>query len=203
MEEINITAIDANTSTLWMGNEGATKRFIGTVLNKSINFKYGRIKVKNVAGYGEDLNSTFRYMYWDKDDGWVVNKEHNASFGDIKNYYATPPVTFKKGNILNGEEKVEFIAKRFSPYSAKVHFDIPSWLWYHPLAKEYKAPSSSNLDCLTHPCMKVNFMGGLENKSWAGTGSNTSRYNENNKTIHLEIKKEINATKQEVKKFTW
>jgi len=38
---------------------------------------------------------------------------------------------------------------------------------------------------------------------WARIGNNTSRYNENNITINIKLGKELNATKNEVKKLNW
>jgi hypothetical protein len=201
VEDTNITLVDANTSTGWMNNPGATNIFEGNIVDKEINFKYGRIKVSNASGYSKDLNTTFEYMYWDKDNGWVVNEEHNISFGDIKDYYPKTDLTLIKGSISKGKESIEFTTTHALPYSVKVHFDIPEWLWYHPLAKEYKAPSASNLDCLTHPCAKVIFQ--KTSSGWAGIGNDESRYNENNKTVKTKIGKDINASRNELRKLNW
>ena len=89
------------------------------------------------------------------------------------------------------------------PYSSKIHLSIPEWLWYHPLAKKYKAPSSSNLDCLTHPCMKVDFL-----KNSLGRGGvqaiNNERFSEENRTSEMNVsRKDVNVSKSQVKKINW
>ena len=211
MEEVNITAIDANTSTSWMTNPGATKIFIGSNLNKSITYKYGRIKVSNVSGYSNELNTTFEYQYWSK-TGWTVNEKHNNDkiFGDInlsKSIYPSDvtisilPQSSK--NILNGLEKVKFSTTHTLPYSAKIHLSIPEWLWYHPLAKNYKDPSSSNTDCLTHPCLKADFL--KSGTGWGGIEAiSNEQFNEENRTSDLNASKnDINVSKSQVKKINW
>jgi len=148
-------------------------------------------------------------MYWDSDKGWVINKDHNNTiFGDIKlaNSYKPSDINIdilpqNSKNILDGKEKLKISTTHGLPYSAKIHLSIPSWLWYHPLAKTYQDPSASNFDCLTHPCLKVMFQ--KSGSGWAGIGNNTSRYNENNITINIKLGKELNATKNEVKKLNW
>jgi len=114
MKEVNITVIDANTSTSWMADSGATNIFNGTDVNNTIEFKYGRIKVNNITAIDKkDVNTTFEYMYWDSDKGWVINKDHNNTiFGDIKlaNSYKPSDINIdilpqNSKNILDGKEK--------------------------------------------------------------------------------------------------
>jgi len=210
--EVNITIKDINTSTSWMNNDNATKIFIPKTLNKTISFRYGRLNVHNVTTYNKEINTTIKYEYW-KDDEWVVNKEHNDSFGyiNITNpMYAPNPSDIKiivlkqnDQNISKGVEDINISTTHALPYSAKIHLSIPRWLWYHPLAKNYKDPSSTNKDCLTHPCFSVNFQ--REGKGWGGISStNAADYNETNRTSHIKASlKKINTNKNTLKKINW
>jgi hypothetical protein len=98
-------------------------------------------------------------------------------------------------------EKIKAVTTHALPYSAKVHLSIPSWLWYHPLATKYEDPSSSNLNCLTHPCVKLTFL--KSGKGWAGIGRNSVKYNEKNVTVETNLSKETNISKEGVKKLNW
>jgi hypothetical protein len=198
-KEIIITAIDANTSTSWMKSPGATNIFEGTVINKPIAFRYGKIKFHNISGFFNELNATFEYQYWN--NGWVLNTDHTNTFGDINISKSIYPnnITITNKNIINGKENIQFTTT-IIPYSAKIHLAIPSWLWYHPLAKDYKDPSSSNLDCLTHPCMKVEFLN--SSSGWGGVQSTaTKEFSENNRTA--KIKSDINTSKKHLQKINW
>ncbi|EDM24463.1 hypothetical protein [Caminibacter mediatlanticus] len=178
-------------------------------LNQNANFRYGFFKAKNLTAYDtKDINTTFEYYYFTS-NGWVINKEHNSSdFGDINTSLIQKPsdialtINQQNGkNINDGKESVNISTTHALPYSAKIHLAIPSWLWYHPLAKSYSNPSATNLDCLTHPCMKVTFL--KSGSGWAGVGRENSRYSEKNKTVEVNMSIEVNATKNEVKKLNW
>ncbi len=205
INEMNMTLLDINTSTTWMNQKGATKIFIGKSINKLINFKYGRIDVTDVSGYGNELNSKFKYEYWNNKSGWVINKDHNSSiFGDVNiNNSYHPYVNIKLSNIKNGDENVTFSTTHALPYSTKVHLSIPSWLWYHPLAKPYKDPKTStgwNLDCLTHPCFNISFQ--KNSSGWGGVQSNINKkYSEQNRTV--ESNSSIKVNKRTLKKINW
>jgi len=210
--EVNITVYDINTSTSWMNNPGATKIFVKKDINKTVNFRYGRVYMQNISGYGNELNTTFQYQYW-TDEGWVVNKGHNASlFGEVKithPMYAPNPSditlnVIKQNNkdVVKGIEKVNISTTHALPYSAKIHFAIPSWLWYHPLAKDYEDPSASNKDCLTHPCMSVSFQ--KNSLGWGGIGNNNSYYSETNRTSEINSSNDDNnAPKNVLKRINW
>jgi len=169
--------------------------------NQTSTFRYARIKVKNIAGYSNKLNESFEYMIWDEDDGWIA-ANHNETYGKAnEDSSKASNVDLDFNDSFTNEQNATFSTTHALPYSAKVHIDIPSWLWYHPLAKDYKAPSEDNLDCLTHPCMKVNFMS--ENSGWGGVGRESKRYNESNKTINIDISGKVEAEKKEMKKLSW
>lgn len=213
-EEINITINDINTSTSWMNNPGATNKFIGKNINKTIEFRYGRIHVKEATGIGNEVNTTFKYEYWDKNKGWVINKEHSKDFGEVnlsKSYVDatrfdnSPMKNSRAYDVENGLQNVKFTTTHSLPYSAKVHLSIPNWLWYNPLAKDYKDPSSSNHDCRTHPCMKVTFY--PNSSGWAGISGGSKKlqkeFNESKRTVEVNTSKEVNISKKEVKKINW
>jgi len=206
IEKVNITVLDINTSTFWMSNPGATNIFIGKNINKMIEFRYGRIKVSNVAGYSNEINNTFEYQYWTK-NGWKINKDHiNSNFGDF-NHTLNPnihPYVVVDGVpiINNGKQDVKFSTTHSLPYSKKIHLQIDEWLWYHPLAKDYKDPSKNNLDCLTHPCFKLDFL--EQGSEWGGVSiNNNSKFKVNNRTTEINNSKDLNVTRQEVKKLNW
>ena len=204
--DFNITEINVSDVNNTFGSSD--------ILNdKQINFRYGRIKVHNISGYSSELNTTFEYQYWDKNNGWELNKEHNETiFGDVnlsKSIYPKNDVIMisilqqSNKNILEGKENIKFNTTHVLPYSSKIHLSIPEWLWYHPLAKKYKAPSSSNLDCLTHPCMKVDFL--KNSLGWGGVQAiNNERFSEENRTSEMNVsRKDVNVSKSQVKKINW
>ncbi len=201
VNEFNFTVNDINISD--EDNVTGTK-----YLDKNATFRYGRIDVQNVSGYGNEVNATFSYEYWTDDEGWVVNKEHNSSvFGDVNetNSYHQFVTMNVNHNILNGEENITLSTSHALPYSTKIHLSVPSWLWYHPLAKDYKDPKTTsgwNLDCLTHPCFNVNFQ--KQSSGWGGVGTNEVNYSEQNRTVEINAStSKIKANKSEVKKLNW
>ena len=215
-DKVVIKLVDANTSTLWMNNKGATNIFEGSSVNKDVDFLYGRIALNgNIATYSSnEINTTVKYMYWDKNRGWIVNNKHTDALkhGDLNlaNTYvaangvkplSSSSIQITPSSINNGEEKVSIVTTHALPYSAKIHFAIPSWLWYHPLAKEYKDPSLTNLDCLTHPCTKVTYI--KTARGWAGVGKKDTKYNESNTTTKVNVDNKASASKNEVKKLNW
>ena len=201
--EFNFTINEINVSDI-------NDTFGTNDIDQNATFRYGRIHVENLSGYSKDLNTTFKYEYW-SGDGWVVNKEHNSTdFGDInisKSYHPNINMSILSQNgknILEGKEKIKISTSHAIPYSAKIHLSIPSWLWYHPLAKPYQDPSSSNLDCLTHPCFNVSFQ--KESSGWGGIASNnvSEDYNETNRTSDINASlKRINVDKNTLKKINW
>jgi len=176
-------------------------------LGENTLFEYGKIDVKNVATIDKkEINTTIYYEYWDDNKGWIINSDHtNAIYGDINKSKSIIPSEiseFNLGNIKNGQQSVTIKTNHSLPYSAKIHLSISSWLWYHPLAKDYKDPSSSNLDCLTHPCMRVKFR--KENKGWGGVGNNSPKYKETNRTVEINASStKIKANKKQIKKLDW
>ena len=176
--------------------------------SKEIVFRYGRIKVSTAAAYSNDINTTFLYQYWTDSQGWVTNTEHNSTaFGDFNhtlNSAINPYVTVTSApSITNGQEKVVFHTTHALPYSAKVHLQINSWLWYYPLAKDYKDPSPANTDCRTHPCLKLDFL--KSGSGWGGVQAiNNAKFSEENRTSDMNMSRpDVNVSKSQVKKINW
>ena len=207
--EVNFTDINVSNNLSYELN--GTKTVTGKKdLNKTIEFRYGRIDASNITGYPQKvgnlykLKGTFKYEYWTF-NGWVLNKNHNSSnYGDINitsSYH--PNVLIIKGPIIQGEENITLSTMHSLPYSAKIHLSIPSWLWSHPLAKNYQDPNGgTNLNCLTHPCFKVNFL--KESLGWGGIGINKPKYQESNRTTEINASlKKININKKTLRKINW
>jgi len=206
-EEFNMTVRDVNVSDV-NGTFGSRD------INDSARFIYGRIKVSNAAVYNKsDINTTFEYQYW-TNGGWVVNQDHNdTNDGNVvitSPLYAPNPSditmnTIKQSSkdILEGKEKIKISTTHSLPYSAKIHLKINSWLWYHPLAKNYQDPSSANTDCLTHPCMKLDFL--KSSSGWGGVQSiNNANFVVENRTSEINTSHtDVNVTKSQVKKINW
>ena len=207
INEINITLNDINTSTSWMNNQWATNKFIGSYINKTIKFLYGRIEVINVLAERKEANTIAYYEYWDDVKGWVINKKHNGYiYGDInetktKKFLPSGISEFNLGKIQNGEQNITIKTNHVLPYETKIHLSIDSWLWYHPLAKPYKDPNKTNLDCLTHPCMNVEFK--KYSKGWGGAGVNNPKYKETNRTVKINSSSKIKANKTQIERLNW
>jgi len=194
----DITIIDANQ----------TKGEFTTPL--TLSYRYGRLKFANVVSYNANAKAKVIYEYF-TNEGWKQNTLHtNKDFGTILGFY--PPASVDNVDInisapiKNGVQEIEYINlnNRF-PYSVKKHLNINSWLWYHPLADptHYLPPSSSNTDCLTHPCVKVDFLNNAA--KWGGVNSTTnSKFDTQNRTTNIKsVNVDTNASKSQVKKLNW
>ena len=176
--------------------------------DKSFNlhslFRYGRVNIENTSAVGNKIETSFKYEYWDSSKGgWIVNKSHTILDGDIIKNQSTIPSTidsFTLNPIDKGSEKVTITTKHALPYIAKLHLAIPNYLWYHPLAKDYKNPTDSS-NCLTHPCMRVSFK--TTGKDWGGIGLNIKKYKETNRTVRSASNKKEEINKEEVEKIIW
>jgi hypothetical protein len=204
VNEFNFTIKDINISDI-------NGTFGNINLDQNTTFRYGRIHVKEITGVGNEINTTFRYEYWDEERGWIINDKHSDVFGsvDFNNSYIgnkklnESKISVQSGNISHGKQNITFRVHHSLPYGAKIHLAIDSWLWYHPLAKNYQAPSETNHDCLTHPCVKVNFLS--ESTGWGGVSAEAvgSKYSETNRTVEINASRESNISKKEVKKINW
>jgi len=177
-------------------------------ISKSAHFIYGRINIPDVVGYSSILHNTVKYEYY-KNGKWEVNQNHSSSnVGDINSSLSiTPDMTIQPGAISQGYQDIVYRPTRTTPYSRKVDYSVNSWLWYHPNATIYKDPidpatGARNFDCQKHPCNKVSFL--AISGGWAGVGENNSTYApDNNKTIKIKSKADVNASKSQVKHLNW
>jgi len=188
--DFNVTEINVSDED----NVTGTQKF-----SENATFRYGRITLKNTSVFGKDINTTFKYEYWTDAKGWIVNKEHNVSsnestpnFGDVNISKSIYPSNIKLvrltqngKDILEGNEDMNISTTHSLPYGAKIHLSIPSWLWYNPLAKPYKDPTSSNKDCLTHPCLDVQFLS--NSTGWGGiSGIDVEEFNATKRTVKVD-----------------
>ena len=186
----NVKVVDAD------GAEG-----IGDI-NKSSLFRYGRIDIKDVSTYGNEANTSFVYEYWTDSEGWKVNKLHTSLYGEVNNSKSIKPgVKVNLDKIKNGIENVNIKTEHALPYTTKIHLAIPEYLWYHPLAKNYEDPSKDNLDCLTHPCLRVSF--NTSSRGWGGIGIHSNTYSESNRTVEINVTSDTQVNKSQVRKFNW
>jgi hypothetical protein len=187
MAPVNVEVVDINTSTSWMDRPDGTNIFKGSAINKSVEFRYGLVKIPDVTSTSNEAKVKATYLYFNNNETWVVNSDHTSDvFGSISKdstkFISVPKVNISSiGDVSNATQIVVFTPAKGVAYSAKVHYPISPWLWYNPLAKDYKAPSPTNLDCLTHPCNSVSFLG--NGGGWAGVGKESQKYSEQNKTI--------------------
>ncbi|GAB6074585.1 hypothetical protein [Nautilia lithotrophica] len=207
LSDLNITANNIDDLSYEYNGTNTTARGEKIFINKQIQFRYGRLKVSNAAAYSSDINTTFEYQYWTS-NGWVKNTDHtNANFGDFNhtlNIAINPYVTITNSPAINnGEQRVVFHTNHGLPYSAKVHLQINSWLWYHPLAKDYQDPSITNQDCLTHPCLKLDFL--KSGSAWGGVQAiSNTKFSEENRTSEMNVTHtDVNVSKSQVKKINW
>ncbi len=191
--ELTITEIEAKDENTSGKNDS---------FNQTAHFIYGYLFVKSVGVYNSKEAKT-EGIFYKYQNGWIKNKNHTTEFGDINisNSYYPDNIELSQNTINEGKETLTIKTTHSIPYKAKIHLSIPSWLWHHPLAKEYKDPSKNNLDCLTHRCFNTSFK--LISSGWSGIGQESKKYNEKNATTNVTLKQETNESKVEVKKLYW
>ncbi len=195
--------------TSWVNtvvNNLPTSMVIGLqpLLNKYAYFIYGRVDIPDIAGYSSVLHNSIAFEYY-KNGKWNLNTNHTSSqYGDVNvSKSIVPYVALSKGSVNNGYQELKYQAStKNPPFGVIGHYSINSWLWYQSNAKNYKDPSSSNLDCTTHPCNKIDFL--AVNGGWAGIGDNNSKYApDKNRTVQITNKTESNTSKSVVKSINW
>ncbi len=109
LNPIQITLVDANTSTSWMTNPGSPAAFNGTTLNKSYNFLYGRAhapkqrySVPEDAPYIADIYYE-AYCYGVGCDKTLLPSTKHTD--DIRWYKNTTHTTGNDGNVSAVTEK--------------------------------------------------------------------------------------------------
>lgn len=128
-------------------------------INKTIIFRYGKVKVDNVTTMDNDVIIPVYFMYY-KDGKWLNNDLHNSAiYGSVIGGYASKGIRViykNRDNIgLGLQQLFATITTKKRPYTGIVHLNISPWLWYSEDGYMYEAPSLSNQDCNTHPCLKV------------------------------------------------
>ncbi|MBD3810147.1 MAG: hypothetical protein IE884_06555, partial [Sulfuricurvum sp.] len=187
---LNVSIVDINTSTSWMANAGATNNFVGmTPMDHNLTFVYGRFIPRDVRVFGEiPFSANGWYEVYGaptigntalissrNDSGWYINSLHdNMSGGNATVDYISSGALPTSTTHTNGLETYGF-AGRIPIYSAKAHINTEPWLWYGMNALDYADPSSTNLDCQTHPCFNINI---VPNIGTAGSATNTEMRDE-------------------------
>jgi hypothetical protein len=190
---IVITLHDANTSTSWMTNAGATNIFNPAQVNKNIFFYYGRTHAPRQRFVGQDANASIAYEVFcygtdcDKtllqdglnskttdDPRWFVNSKHHTidgSAGDVnqKTYsvgsgYVTQ-TTAATGNAPD-HVGLHYNADRGYPYKTTMQNSASPWLLYD----KFDANISKNE-------FEVEFINGAN--SWAGKHETNTTTNAN------------------------
>ena len=167
-------------------------------VNQNLSVYYGRIKISDVRTKNNDVNVTAYYEVYDPDNKltsykaddenryWKILSIHTNLDGKITKAYVNSDIILANiYNVHNGEQNLSVKYNGNSkPYRVKVHLNSKSWLWTSLFGEKYKAPSSTNKDCLTHYCVSVTFVG--KSAGWVGVSANTN------------IKEETNASKRAV-----
>jgi protein tyrosine phosphatase len=160
---------------------------------------YARAKFLDAVGYGSAITSKVKYMYWN--NGWILNSDHNSSYGDVN---ATASIIADVDMKVVGNKDVQdinYTTTHSLPYGTVAHFAVNSWLFYNPLATTFKLPKDSK-DCRTHPCARVTFLD--SSKGWGGIDSTNSKYSETNRSVEVvPYKEDENVSKKEVKRINW
>ena len=174
------------------------------------HFVYGYFRAYDISSYPKILGNSYqldfnyKIFYYKNNKGWVLNKKHNFSvYGSVNISKSFGKNIFIQQNIVNnGILKMKFTTTHNIPFRSKVHLSIPSWLWYHPLAKDYQDPSILNHNCLTHPCFDVSFLN--DSSEWGGISNESNKYKNNNRTGKIAPSfKNIHTNKNTLKKLNW
>jgi hypothetical protein len=153
LNPIRITLIDANTSTSWMNNPGATHYFIGTNVNTNKIFLYGRTNTPPQQFIGATGTAPVYFEVYCDNNGnksWLPNGVNSKQSVDSINWYQNPyhiPAT--DGNISSITEKggvghvtevgrtdtdatLDYDASQDYPYSTTMDVNASHWLIYNP-----------------------------------------------------------------------
>ncbi len=175
---VKITFIDANTSTSWMSNPGATNNFVGTTFaNISKNFLYSRTHAPRYRFTGNSGDAKIYYeTYCDKDGnktllpsgsigssdsvGWYLNTSHNTSTdGSITDITEKSALHVSDTPLSNSSgistTNLTYDAANGYPYKTTMQVTPSSWLIYNPY----------NANALTND-FEVEFYGSGNN--WTG-----------------------------------
>jgi len=150
-----IKVLEINTSTTWMNQPGATKKFVGQMLNEKFTFYYGRLHIPTKRISGNEGNITVYYEVYLPEDtngpkdpvnirgaisiddvDWYVNTHHNDE--NDGNITMIPPVQLDphitllaKNPVANGEQdlRLRYDGNVF-PYARTIGLNVSEWLLY-------------------------------------------------------------------------
>jgi hypothetical protein len=176
-------------------------------IDKNITFRYGKVTPENVSTYSSTSVVVPAHYYYYHND-WIINEEHKAYEGNVSSIYtknsATGNPTVLTGvSITNGTQNIDLNITNVKsrPYKETLHLGIAPWLWYSKSGRSYKAPSSSNTDCSTHPCS--NIIINKISKDWSGVGVDNSHNDVNKNTVDVNRSNSNNLNKQIYHKLNW
>ncbi|BAF70459.1 hypothetical protein [Nitratiruptor sp. SB155-2] len=192
LNPVILKVVDANTSTSWMNNPGATKVFNGTYINKSIYFYYGRVISPDKTVKGNTASTQIYFEVYDSnasDPGniegseslltphWFVNTKHNSTaLGQIFNLSLKSPVNSSFVNlppssalstITAGTIPIQIsYSGTIYPYHALIEINASSWLIYNKFDQ----------NATTVP-FEITFMSGTKWKGFGGSFENNTSEN--------------------------
>jgi hypothetical protein len=174
--------------------------------DNNITFRYGKITTENVSTYSNSAVVPVHYYYYHNNE-WVIDKDHTKTDGYTHNVYTTDPIhviNMNENSISNGNQTIDVDTSNVvsRPYKATLHLNIDSWLWYSKSGRTYKASSSSNTDCSTHPCSNI-LINKIPKNGWKGV-KNNSAYNVNTNTVDINRSNDSNNSKKDIYyKINW
>ncbi|PHM18119.1 MAG: hypothetical protein CJD30_02765 [Sulfuricurvum sp. PD_MW2] len=160
----------------------ATHQALGAkTMDFNVTYAYGRINPLDVRVFGNvDFTANGWYEVYQvpmlagnvlapsrNAPLWFINRLHddnndgNSDVTIISPNTLALPVNSDMMNPPNqGMETYSFtkIGSGNIPYSGKAHINTDPWLWYGVNALDYIDPSSTNLNCQTHPCFNINIV---------------------------------------------
>jgi hypothetical protein len=163
--------------------------------NKTIY--YGKIEVSDLSTYNSDENVSIFYEIYDfigkesfvvdaKNSNWKILPMSDSMIEDVNYSNTTLFESNASSVVLNGEQNLLFKYKGNSkPFKTKVHLGVEPYFWVSTFDEAYDAPSASNVDCLTHYCISVTFLG--SSKGWVGVSLNNKDTNTTKRTADVNV----------------
>lgn len=160
----------------------ATHQALGAkMMDFNVTYAYGRINPLDVRVFGNvDFTANGWYEVYQvpmlagnalapsrNTPLWFINRLHDDNNDGNSDVTVISPNTLAlptNSDMLNppntGMETYSFtkIGTGNIPYSGKAHINTDPWLWYGVNALDYVDPSSTNLNCQTHPCFNINIV---------------------------------------------
>ena len=162
-------------------------------INQSLTFIYAKAITQDMATIEQNIDLPILFEKFENKK-WVINSLHNNKiYGDVNDSFTTSNVNIdlNETNINYGKQLI-YVSPNTNtrPYKVRLHLNIPIWLWYSLYNKDYVTPSNINIDCSTHLCANILFLGKGQ-KGWSGIGTNEKENNVSKNTINSNIKQNI------------